>query len=73
MKEASSMTMSNRDVIGALDKDERAIINERDRLRDEFFSAETDEERDRIMGQINDATRRYDSLRAAKWERGEVK
>ena len=64
--------MEDAEVIGKLDDAERAIINERDGYCARFFEAETDEERDRLMDLIDDAVRRYDELRAAKWDRGEV-
>jgi hypothetical protein len=65
--------MEGTDVIGALDEEERAIIAERDGYRDRFRAAATEEEQRRWLSLIEDATRRYDALRSAKWERGEVR
>jgi hypothetical protein len=59
-------------VIGALTDEERTIITERDRLRDRFFAAETEEERDEMMRNINNLTARYDAMRAERWRKGEV-
>lgn len=58
--------------IGALNDDERAVIAERDRLREQYFAAENEEERARLMSQINETVARYDALRRARRKRGEI-
>lgn len=63
----------NTKVLGELTAEERAIIEERNGYRDKFRAAETEEERAAWLAKIEDATRRYDELRAGKWERGEVR
>ena len=63
--------MTNK-IVGELNDEERAIIAERDDLREQFYAASTQSERDRLMGLINEATGRYDELRRRRRDAGEV-
>jgi len=59
-------------VIGALTDEERAIIDERDAYREKFRLAPTDEERDGWLAKMDEATRRYDAVRARRRAAGEI-
>jgi hypothetical protein len=67
-----SFSAGNKSVIGALTTAERAIIDERDGYRDKFFAAETEEEQGAWMQKVNDATARYDEIRARRRAAGEI-
>lgn len=60
-------------IIGELTEEERKLIAERDDYRDKFRAAQSEAARTHWLAKIDDCIRRYDALRHARWEKGEIR